>query len=58
MKEVIETIETIESMLEREIEWPLTDYFDKKDIQPLLSEIYANLMALKLNYAEKIEETA
>jgi hypothetical protein len=57
MKDVIETIETIESMLEREIEWPLTDYLDKKDIQPLLSEIYANLMVLKLN-AENIEETA
>ena len=57
MKDVIETIETIESMLEREIEWPLTDYVEKKDIQPLLSEIYANLMVLKLN-AENIEETA
>jgi len=57
MKEVIDTIEMIESMLEREVEWPLTDYLEKKDVQPLLSEIYANLMVLKLN-AENISETA
>ena len=57
MKDVIETIETIESMLEREIEWPLTDYVEKKDIQPLLTEIYSCLMVLKLK-AEDIEETA
>jgi len=57
MKDVIDTIEMIESMLEREVEWPLTDYLEKKDVQPLLSEIYANLMVLKLN-AENISETA
>jgi len=57
MKDVIDTIETIESMLEREVEWPMTDYIDKKEIAPLLQEIYANLMVLKLN-AENILETA
>jgi hypothetical protein len=55
MKDVVETIETIESMLEREVEWPLTDHYEKSEIQPLLREIYANLMVLKLN-AEEVEE--
>ena len=49
MNEVIATIEEIESMLERKVEWPLTDVIEKKDIDPLLKEIYANLMILKLN---------
>lgn len=52
MKDVITTIEEIESMLERQVEWPLTDYIEKKDIGPLLKEIYANLMILKLNAEE------
>tara|TARA_R110000772_G_scaffold86319_5_gene180742 strand:+ start:1912 stop:2115 length:204 start_codon:yes stop_codon:yes gene_type:complete len=49
MNEVIATIEEIESMLERKVEGPLTDVIEKKDIDPLLKEIYANLMILKLN---------
>ena len=49
---VIETIEEIESMLERRVEWPLTDVLEKKDVQPLLSEIYAILNVLKLNAEE------
>lgn len=52
MNEVINTIEEIESMLERKVEWPLTDVLEKKDVQPLLTEIYANLMILKLNAEE------
>ena len=52
MNEVITTIEEIESMLERKIEWPMTDYIEKKDIEPILHEIYANLMILKLNAEE------
>jgi hypothetical protein len=50
MNEVINTIEEIES--KRKIEWPLTDFLEKKDVQPLLTEIYANLMILKLNAEE------
>ena len=52
MNEVINTIEEIESMLERRVEWPLTDVLEKKDVQPLLSEIYAILNVLKLNAEE------
>ena len=52
MNEVINTIEEIESMLERQVEWPLTDVLEKKDVQPLLSEIYAILKVLKLNAEE------
>ena len=52
MNEVINTIEEIESMLERKVEWPLTDALEKKDVKPLLTEIYANLMILKLNAEE------
>lgn len=55
MKNVIEKIEEIQSILERDIEWPLTDYIDKKEITPFLTEIYANLMILKLN-AENISD--
>lgn len=58
MKNVIEKIEEIESMLERDIEWPMSDYLEKKDIQPLLREIYANLMVLKLNAEEITNDTA
>ena len=52
MKEVINTIEEIESMLERKVEWPLTDVLETKDVKPLLSEIYAILNVLKLNAEE------
>lgn len=54
MNEVVETIELIESMLERKVEWPLTDILDKQDVAPLIKEIYANLMVLKLNAEELI----
>jgi len=52
MNEVVTTIEEIESMLERQVEWPLTDVLEKKDVQPLLSEVYAILNVLKLNVEE------
>jgi len=55
IENVIEKIEEIQSILERDVEWPLTDYIDKKEIAPFLTEIYANLMILKLN-AENISE--
>ena len=55
MKDVIEKIEEMCSMLERDIEWPMTDHVEKKDIQPMLTEIYSCLMVLKLK-AEDIEE--
>jgi len=54
MNDVISTIEEIESMLERKVEWPLTDILDKEDVAPLIKEIYANLMILKLNAEELI----
>ena len=50
--EVIETIEEIESMLERRVEWPLTDVMEKSEVQPLISEIYAKLEVLKTNARE------
>jgi hypothetical protein len=54
MKEVIEKIAEIESMLERDIEWSLTDYVEKKEISPYLTQAYEGLMGLKI-VADKIE---
>ena len=54
MKEVFEAIAEIEQKLEREIEWPLTDYVEKKDIKLYLQNIYDNLRELYL-IADNVE---
>ena len=54
MKEVIEKISEIQSIIEREVEWPLTDYVELKEIAPMLCKINANLGMLQI-VAEQIE---
>ena len=48
MEKVIETISEIQSMLEREVEWPLTDYIPANTVNEHLRVINANLMMLQL----------
>lgn len=55
MQEVFEAIAEIEQKLEREIEWNLTDYVEKKDINLYLQNIYDNLRELYL-VADRIQE--
>ena len=55
MEQVVETIQEISSRLEREVEWPLTDYIDPVTVKEHLRVIYANLQMLE-KYAEQIEE--
>jgi hypothetical protein len=54
MKEVFEAIEEIETMLERKVEWSLTDYVEKREIDPYLTQAYNGLMGLKI-MAEDVE---
>jgi len=59
MKEVIEKISEIQSIIEREVEWPLTDHVELKEIAPILCKINANLVLLQLvaqEVAQKNEE--
>ena len=55
MENTIEAIEEMKSMLERQVEWPLSDVLKKEEFMPLITEIYANLQVLQLN-AELINE--
>ena len=48
MKEVFEAIAEIETMLERQVEWSLTDYVEKHEIDPYLTQAYKGLMGLKI----------
>ena len=48
MEKVIETISEIQSMLEREVEWSLTDYIPANTVNEHLRVINANLMMLQL----------
>ena len=48
MKEVFEAIEEIETMLERKVEWSLTDHVEKREIDPYLTQAYNGLMGLKI----------
>ena len=48
MKEVIEKISEIQSIIEREVEWPLTDHVELKEITPMLCKINANLGMLQI----------
>jgi len=54
MKEVFEAIEEIETMLERKVEWSLTDHVEKREIDPYLTQAYNGLMGLKI-MAEDVE---
>ena len=54
MKEVFEAIEEIETMLERQVEWSLTDHVEKREIDPYLTQAYNGLMGLKI-MAEDVE---
>ena len=60
MKDVIEKISEIQSMIEREVEWPLTDYVELKEIAPMLCKINANLGMLQIvaENVKRIEENA
>lgn len=55
MENVVETIQEINSRLEREVEWPLTDHIDPATVKEHLRVIYANLQMLQI-YAENIEQ--
>ena len=48
MKEVFEAIAEIETMLERKVEWSLTDHVEKREIDPYLTQAYNGLMGLKI----------
>ena len=48
MDTVVETISEIQSQLEREVEWPLTDHIDSRTVCEHLRVINANLMMLQL----------
>jgi len=44
---VQESIEEIQSMLEREVEWRLSDYFENDEFKPTIREINSLLLKLK-----------
>lgn len=55
MESVIDTIEEIKSRLEREVEWPITDYVAKDTVSGPLAVIYENLQMLQ-TIAETVAE--
>ena len=57
MKDVIEKISEIQSMIEREVEWPLTDHYETSEVNPTLRQINAGLLQLQI-MAEQIKEPA
>jgi len=57
MQNVVETIREIQSRLEREVEWPLTDHIDSATVHKHMRVINASLMELRyLSY--RVKETA
>lgn len=56
MQQVIETISELQSRLEREVEWPLTDHIDPATVNQHLRVINANLMRLSL-LAKQVDNT-
>lgn len=54
-EEIIEKIEEIQRDVEREVEWPLTDHVDPKDIAFLISQINSNLTRLKQITEEQVK---
>lgn len=55
MQNVVETIQEIQSRLEREVEWPLTDHIDSDTVHEHMRVINANLMMLQI-YAKTLYE--
>ena len=55
--EIIEKISEIQSLIEREVEWPLTDDVENSEINPTLCQINAGLLKLQI-IAENISETS
>ena len=53
-REIIEKISELQSLLEREVEWSLTDYVESKEINPTLRQINAGMLHLQI-IAEQIE---
>jgi len=57
MQNVVVTIQEIQSRLEREVEWPLTDHIDSATVHKHMRVINASLMELRyLSY--RVKETA
>ena len=56
MKDVIEKISEIQSMIEREVEWPLIDHYETSEVNPTLRQINAGLLQLQI-MADQIKET-
>ena len=54
MRNIIEKISEIQSMIEREVEWPLTDHYQSSEVNPTLRQINAGLLKLQI-MAEQIE---
>ena len=52
--EIIEKISELQSLLEREDEWSLTDYVESRDINPALRQLNAGMLQLQI-IAEEIE---
>ena len=55
MEQLIDRISEIQRMIEREVEWPLTDHVSGDVVNPHLRVINANLMMLQ-GIAEQIEK--
>lgn len=53
--EIIEKISELQSLLEREVEWSLTDYVESSEINPALRQINAGMLQLQI-IAEEIEK--
>lgn len=47
MNEVINTIEEIESMLERKVEWELNEYVEASRLKSVLQNLYGYTQQLK-----------
>jgi RNA-binding protein YlmH len=56
-QEIIEKISEIQSMIEREVEWPMTDYIEPSEINPTLRQINAGLLHLQI-IAENISKNS
>ena len=57
MQNVVGTIREIQSRLEREVEWPLTDHIDSATVHKHLRVINASLRELRY-LAYRVKETA
>lgn len=57
MQNVVGTIREIQSRLEREVEWPLTDHIDSATVHEHMRVINASLMELRY-LAYRVKETS